>query len=249
MKILPWFKRLVVQGISLIGPPACPVCGRPAGKHALSIICPDCKPSLKGQPFCSRCGCFLGPSPMLEMPAVRECRTCRQKQLHFDLARSLAPYQDSWKKAILAFKVRPGGELLQQMVNLCRRFILAGRIPGNWQVLVPVPARRTGMRHAANQLARKLAARLQLSYEPMLRFNRRTRAQRGLNRQARLQNRSHTMTADYRVVSGRNLLVIDDVITTGATVNECARALKIAGAAQVGVLALAQGEDYSKFRR
>jgi ComF family protein len=186
---------------------------------------------------------------MLEMQEVKECRTCRHKQLHFDLARSLAPYQDTWKKAILAFKVRPGGELLKQIVNMCRRFISTGRIPGNWQAMVPVPARRTGMRHAADQLGGKLAERLQLPYEPILRFNRRTRAQRGLNRQARLQNRSHTMAVAYPKVSGRNVLVIDDVITTGATVNECARVLKNAGAAQVGILTLAQSEDYFKFRR
>ncbi|MCK5219855.1 hypothetical protein KAR10_10035, partial [bacterium] len=112
---------------------------------------------------------------MLAINEVGECRTCRYAKLYFDLARSLAPYQDNWKKAILALKVRPGGELLGQMANMCRGFISTGRIPGAWQALVPVPARRTGTRHAAAQLAKKLAARLQLSYAPVLRFNRRTR--------------------------------------------------------------------------
>jgi len=178
----------------------------------------------------------------LKIHPVYFCRACRALDPRFDLARSIAPYRGVWRSAVLAFKKHPRGELLDQCTGLLRRCLISGRLPGDWQGIVPVPARDSRDRHPANVLAQRLAQRLARPCWDVLRFRRRTRPQRGLKRKERLRNLQQALIT-HTPLAGLSLLVVDDVLTTGATVNECARALKQAGAVRVGVLTLARGLD------
>ncbi|MEW6515968.1 MAG: hypothetical protein AB1439_03565 [candidate division FCPU426 bacterium] len=108
--------------------------------------------------------------------------------------------------------------------------------------MVPVPGRPGQGIHAAGVLAKKLAGLLAMRFTPCLRFCKTIRPQHELSRTERLCNLRGSLAALDCARSGRWLLV-DDVYTTGATVQECSRALKRAGASGVDVITLARRED------
>ncbi len=228
------------QALGLLSPPACPACGRPAGRHGLAMLCAQCCPRIGARPCCQACGQWLAATPMLRISRPVRCRDCRPLRLYFERARSLAPYAQAWRQAILAFKTLPAGDLAYQLAALCSRFIRAGYLTGSWSRIIPVPHRPGRTPHAAHLLAKKLADRLQIKFYPKLRFQRRTAPQHTLPRKIRLKNLRRSMTWKGAPLSGEACLVIDDVYTTGATVNECARVLKAQGAGRVDVLTLAR---------
>jgi predicted amidophosphoribosyltransferase len=231
------------QALSLLAPPACPGCGRPADRRARDLLCPNCRPSLAPRPLCLTCGRWLPASPALALHPVRVCRACRRLQPRFAAARAVAPYRGAWRQAVIAFKRDPRGERLDQMSGLLRRMVRSGRPAGPWDAVVPVPARSSASTHPASLLAERLARRLGLPCLPDLRFTRTTAPQRSLTRRRRLNNLRHALSAGSRRLRGLDVLVVDDVFTTGATAGECARALLHAGAARVGIATLARGLD------
>lgn len=232
------------QAFSLLAPPECPGCGRPADRRARDWLCPCCRPSLAARTVCGTCGRRLPETPALVLHPARTCRSCRRLRPAFAAARSVAPYQGVWRRAVIAFKQRPQGERLDQMARLLRRLVRSGRPSGPWSAVVPVPARTSAETHPGSRLAERLARNLGLPFLPVLRFLRPTAAQRTLSRRERLKNLRRALTASGAPVRGLDLLVADDVYTTGATVSECARALLQAGAARIGVVTLARGLDH-----
>jgi ComF family protein len=117
--------------------------------------------------------------------------------------------------------------------------------PDEWDALVPVPLYHRRLRergfNQAHEMARGLAARRKVPVLDCLYRYRETVSQAKLERAARWENMSGAFRMKQRFdVRGRNLLVIDDVFTTGATVNACAQALAKAGAGQIAVLTIAR---------
>jgi ComF family protein len=114
------------------------------------------------------------------------------------------------------------------------------------EILVPVPLHVARLRwrgfNQALLLAKELATRRRLRIAPsLLRRNRPTMPQVGLNERDRRRNLTGAFSVtDDRAVRGRNVLLVDDVLTTGATAEECARSLRRAGARRVDVLVLAR---------
>lgn len=132
-----------------------------------------------------------------------------------------------------------------QLAHALRRK-LSRDLPGTpWAGVVPMPARKFDPNHPAVILAKALAGQLRLPYRPILRFRRTVPSQRGLKRKERLRNMRHALVAKIRLQRSR-LLVVDDVMTTGATVHECARALKKAGARIIDVAVLARSGDFAE---
>jgi ComF family protein len=198
---------------------------------------------------CSRCG---WPFPDCEAAAGTErplCQRCRESEDHFRLARAVLRYRTDGtaRAAILQAKHGRRLSLLRHLAWLLaaeapRHLSLAG-----WDGLVPVPlhwrrrwergfnqaevlARAVGRRHGLPVLRRAL---VRLRPTPM---------QQG-DAEARRRNvREAFAVRTPRAVRERRLLLVDDVFTTGATVNACARVLLDAGATEVGVLALARVE-------
>jgi ComF family protein len=113
-----------------------------------------------------------------------------------------------------------------------------------FNLLTAVPLSRAGLsRRGYNQaalLGKTLAAELGLPYLECLHKVRRTPSQARLGREARLANLQGAFAAS-RVLQGQRVLLVDDVMTTGATARECARALRQGGAGEVWVFALARG--------
>ena len=233
-------------------PPRCPACGAVTGEP--HRFCLDCWQSIRflGDPCCTRCG-----RPFAhDRGADAECAACLASPPDYDRLRSAVAYGDVARRVALKLKYgrRPG--VAHTIAHLMQRHVeaLAGRT-GEAPLLAPVPLHRWRIwRRGYNQsalIATALAKRT--GNEVALDLLRRVKATpslRGLGR----RERALAVRGAFRVlertrprVAGRTILLVDDVYTSGATANACARALRRAGAAQVNIICWARviGEDES----
>jgi ComF family protein len=233
-------------------PAFCSLCGSPLPHLSAAPICAACWaeiPSEKGQ-VCVRCGETLVEPSAPDKP----CRVCRLAPPPFLRAVSFAPYQGRARQAIHALKydgLRPAarglGELLARAIAN-----LYPDMPGE-VLVVPVPLHHAKLADRGFNQARLLAAaaisalrkthrawRLTLAPSTLVRL-RATESQAGLTPRQRRQNlRGAFAVSDPAAITGRHLLVIDDILTTGATARACARTLLAAGAGSVRVATLAR---------
>ncbi len=149
------------------------------------------------------------------------------------------------QKALHRLKYRHDVGLAETLVGLVARRLARPELDRHATLIVPVPlsAERLAERgyNQAALLARGLADRWSFRFAPRaLSRVRATRSQVGLSRADRLANVEVAFWADRRIVQGRSILLLDDTCTTGATLQDCARALKVAGAVAVHGLAIAQ---------
>lgn len=223
-----------------IVPPVCVACREPMTEH--DVLCPSCWHDIDfiRPPLCDRLGLPLPFDP--GGPAVSAAAEANPPD--YGRARAVARYDRTMKRLIGDFKFHDR----QDHVNLFARWLeVAGaELLAEAGLLVPVPLYRWRLiARRFNQsalLARALSRRTGLPFDPFaLARVRKTRPQVGLDASARRLNVRGAFTvpaAHIPLVAGRHIVLIDDVVTTGATVESCARALKSVGAASVDVLAL-----------
>ncbi|MGH2347995.1 MAG: ComF family protein [bacterium] len=228
----------LLRGIlDVLFPPACQVCRTP-GPDVLCRACTD-RFRLIRPPVCDRCGRPLRGPPDLLFTCVK----CRGRRLGFAHARAAGVYEGTLRDAVHALKFRGrmtlGAPLGRVMADA------AGAAPAleGCDAIVPVPlhpSRRTERGfNQAEVLAQEVAAALGLSLAPdALKRVRATRAQSELQ----LDERRTNVRGAFAAAAGgfQKVLLIDDVLSTGFTARECARALRAAGARKVVVLALAR---------
>lgn len=195
------------------------------------------------EPFCEICG---DPIEGL-VEHVFHCSFCRRRRPPFDLARSAVRYRGSMRELLQAFKYGAATHLsvdLTGMLGACVDAHYSG-IDFDAVTFVPLYPRRERDRtyNQARLLARGLARRLGVSVgEGCLCRIRATATQTALSAAERRSNVSGAFLArNSDWLDGRCMLLVDDVMTTGATVAECARVLREAGAAAVYVVTVARG--------
>lgn len=208
-------------------------------------LCPNCREELAPDagPRCLGCG------EPLSAPADQEglCPRCQEAPRPWGRALSYGRYQGRLKELIWAYKFegRLGcGRLLQAFALRAYKAGLEGGA-ARYDALVPVPLhpRRLLARgfNQSRELARLISARHGLAiWDHALRRVRRTTPQMRLAREERTQNIRGAFAARGGQVPGAALLLVDDIMTTGATFEECARTLLDAGAKSVDVLAVAR---------
>lgn len=193
-------------------------------------------------PLCDTCGIpFSFPAH-----AGTLCANCIDHAPEYDRARAAVVYNDASRKVILDFKY---GDRLQAVHTFALWLLRAGKdLIGEADVLIPVPLHRQRLwQRRYNQaalIAAELAKRTGKDWiaDALLRL-RQTIPQKGLNRKERNENVKNAFGLNTRrlpAVAEKNILLIDDVFTSGATLNECARTLRTAGAARVNVLTVAR---------
>ena len=234
--------------VSVFFPAPCRLCGSLLDTATRIPICRTCLASLRPLhgPCCSRCGRPFASPVAVELQGLPLCHVCRRSLYDFDFARSYGAYTPAMAGAIMLLKYQGVTPLaawfaagLQATFEGHREMCLA-------DVVVPVPAhalrlRERGYNHA-ELIAKPLARWLGLPCRSYLLVRSRPRPDK-LRLTQRERWRSvrgvYTIRQGLRVDNLRVLLV-DDVLTTGATLDACSRALRKAGAAKVVALTVAR---------
>jgi len=239
---------LLRQALDFMIPPLCLVCRGPVGEH--NALCPSCwkEAHFISSPYCAVCG------EPFEVPVDENtvCNECMMNPPVFRRARSAMIYDDISKSLLLGFK---HGDKLHLLSALASWMQKAGReIIGTAGFIVPVPLHRWRLLRRRYNQAALLANALGRSsgkevIADMLLRSRNTPVQGNMSREERRKNVAGAFTINPRhadKAKGKTFVIVDDVLTTGATVNECGRVLLKAGAAAVDVLTLARTRSFAK---
>lgn len=229
--------------LDVLFPPLCMSCrARLSEPHSLCAACWSAI-SFIDEPLCERCGIPFDIDPGGETL----CGPCHAKPRDFDTARSLLRYDDASKPLILTFK---HGDRLDQAPAFARWLERTGRsLLSEADLVVPVPLHRWRLwRRRYNQaaiVASRIARLCARPYDPLALERKRPTPSQGKMASAKARRRN--VLGAFRVppaknasVKGQAVLLVDDVFTTGATLDACARALKRAGAARVDALTLSR---------
>jgi predicted amidophosphoribosyltransferase len=207
-------------------------------------FCSNCTHLLTADPHsaCPRCASTIG-----EFSDTSDgCPRCRDDHFHFESVMRLGPHEGALRDAILAMKHRPGEMLAESVGQLWAQHQAERLRTLGVDLVIPVPLHwwrqlRRG-HNSAGTLAAAIATKIEVECRPRwLRRIRPTPSQVGLPRSARRTNvRGAFRASRWANLAGRCVLLIDDVLTTGSTASDAARALREAGALKVQVAVLAR---------
>jgi len=218
--------------LNLLFPITCVHCQVPVQERRWGGACPECWASLVPlpPPFCSRCG-----EPAAAIEGL--CGRCRKGEHLFDFARSALLFTHTLREIIHHLKYSDRVSLAKPLGDILKECLERESFTGT--LVIPVPLHPARERERGFNQAELIAARLG---RPMatrvLRRRKNTPSQTGLSRNQRKQNLASAFQVRGEVAG--SIIVVDDVYTTGATMNEIARTLKRAGAERVEVLTVAR---------
>jgi len=227
--------ELLEAAVSLLYPPVCTLCG---GKtRAGEYLCQRCEAKAMRivAPFCQQCSePFEG-----AISTVFTCANCAHRTIYFDAA--VAAYRGRGIVRQIIHDFKYGRQI--HLRHLVARWLYGAfddeRLRGRtFDMIVPVPLHPTRQRergfNQASLLAELLTAQISIPCKPVLKRVRYTTTQTALDRAERMENLHNAFRLRRNAnVRGLRVLLIDDVLTTGSTLSECARTLKRSGAISV----------------
>ncbi len=240
--------RCFLEGVlDVVLPRQCVLCGTGLGKGTYHWFCEACAAGIPTPPArCPKCALPFQSEVALAHSPEHICGDCRRGVHRFAKAHAVGTYEGCLRELIHMYKYGGKVRLKDDLVTLLLERTEVTGDRGAYDVLlhVPIHSSKVASREfdQAHVLAREFSRRTGIPHlEGVLERTRATAPQVGLSRAERRRN----MRGAFRVsrpgaILNRRVLLVDDVITSGATVNECTRELKRAGASRVEVLALAR---------
>jgi len=238
-------RRLISGLVDIVYPRRCLSCKNKLGPSSVdNLICAACWGNIKRNmpPFCHSCGRTLSKSNF----SKNICPLCIKKKLYFDRAFSPCIYTGVIKDLIHEFKYKSKDYLGCLLSKLMIEFIREYNLPMDClDFVIPIPLHKTRLRERefnqaeilGNYIAREFKKEL---LSDALWRHRHTKTQTDLETDERLLNVKDSFSLNrLKDIKGKNLLIVDDVLTTGATASCAAETLKGAGANIVFVLTLA----------
>jgi len=232
--------------INLLYPSICRICSKKIDDFNRNI-CPYCVKKIKERlpPFCAKCGRQLRGYA----ESIYTCADCGRDAPHFDRAWSACCYEDTLKNLIHDFKYKKITSLSKDFTALTVNFMKKYNAGKDCQMVISVPMHpdrlfKREINHS-DILARDLGRALKIPYSKNILMKiKNTSLQSKLKREARMKNLSSSFSLkNSLIVLDKNILLVDDLFTTGSTVNECSKVLKDAGARYVEVITLARGDS------
>jgi competence protein ComFC len=232
-------------GLGFVYPEICQLCKTARAGPQEGFVCRECRAQVRPivAPFCQRCGFpFSG-----AITQTFTCDNCRELEYDFISARSAVKAQDQVLEAIHQYKYHRALWFEPFLVDLFVPCAAAALKSSDWDWIVPVPLHPLKQRerefNQAERFARPLSVATGIPFnEHLLRRARPTATQTRLSRDERVANMRNAFSLRKRPgLEGRRVVLVDDVFTTGATTNNCAKVLRAGGAAQVCVWTVARG--------
>ena len=237
-------KPLVIDLIDFIYPPVCAVCAAALDRSDSWNLCPGCRAGIAyiEPPLCTRCGRPFAHEPEFE----HLCGECITRPRHYRRARAVGHYRGMLRSALHLLKYRLKQPLAPTLGNIMTERLPFIAAEWNYGLMVPVPLHPRRLRgrgfNQALYLATSLSRNLRIPLDRLnLNRTRRTQSQVGLSATERASNvKGAFVVARPQAIRNKSILLIDDIYTSGSTVDECSRVLAGAGAEAVDVLTLAR---------
>jgi len=236
-------KNIVSKLVSCVFPITCSSCGKDLPPGAIERVCQDCFKGFKKNDglVCAKCGVFLA-------DGGEHCFECRRdkRRFSFDLLRSPYIYDGNVRKLILKFKYSDRMFIAKEFASDMSEAAVKNDFNIYADYIVPVPLNILRRAKRGYNQAEILAAVLSKEISKPVLTNvlyrkKITKPQFKLSKRERAENmKSSFLIKNAELVKSKNILLIDDVATTGATLSACAKTLKSAGAKKVFALTLAR---------
>ncbi len=236
--------ELAEQVLQAIYPRRCPICHeivQPKG----ALVCRSCTDKIRPvrEPRCKKCG------KSLEKEELEYCTDCSRHEHVFDEAAGILPYDKTMSVSLLKCKYGGRREYLDHYGQMMVRYGVTYISRWRPQALVPIPLHKSQMRRRGFNQSACLAHAMGRAFgipvrEHMLEKEKKTRQQKELDVDARRQNIKGAFSMGRDLAPLQRILLVDDVYTTGSTVDEAARCLKKAGCGAVYVLTLCIGKGF-----
>jgi len=233
--------------ISLLLAADCGVCQHPLEPSNITFVCIDCWSKIKWlkAPYCSKCSRPLS-STFKSIPTFL-CPECRRQNVYFNRAFIPTLYEGVMKKVIHLLKYNKKTGVMRTLEKIMRSYFncLNSSFP-SLDLVVPIPLHRKKLRergfNQAELIAKVVAKHLQVRLtKGNLKRTKATITQTSLDRKERKRNLREAFTVKNRdEFQAKNVLLVDDVYTTGTTIKEAAKVLKEARVKDVYVFALAR---------
>jgi ComF family protein len=237
-------RELLNDVSDIIFPPQCLACAEIINLPARQFFCSPCQGKIRfiNDNFCPICGI-----PFLSSPAGNHiCGDCLVNPPYYVQARAVAGFETVIMDAIHKFKygrsIFAGNTLGLFMAG----FSFPDFVFSEYSLLIPVPLHIKRLRERGFNQSLLLAKEIGRKYRipvnfSLLKRSKFTLTQTGLNKAEREKNiKGAFAVTDEKKIADKNIILIDDVYTTGATINECSRVLLKAGAQKVAVLTLSR---------